>query len=114
MKTINFETDSPAEQKYHGSGWALAVIGEDDKILDLKYLLELGRDVESSDAREEEEALLLADARAYAETIGNVHLGMCSGRQFCDPVSVNDPTGLPSPTVFARIARLIGEGLDED
>ena len=111
MKTINFELGSPAEKKYHGSGWALAVIGEDDKILDLKYLLDLNHSV---DVREEEEALLLADARAYAETIGNVHLGMCSGRQFCDPVSVNDPTGLPSPTVFARIARLIGEGLDED
>jgi len=101
MKTIDFELDSPAEKKYTGSGWALAVI-DNDKILDLHYLI--NNEVPIAPGETEEDALLGA-ALEFANANQGVHLGMCSGRTFCDPQPASAQT-------MATVARTIADELD--
>jgi hypothetical protein len=109
MKTIAFEPGSP----YDGRGWALAPLSEDDRILDLKYLSDLGGDLGTSPNRqgpivEDLVYCMMLEAHAYMRSVGNVHLGICAGRQFCDPTPVSGSEFRD----MKRLERLMFDGLE--
>jgi len=76
--------DSLAE-KYSGSGYALAA-SKNGKLVDLIYLYDVLPDFDEGQGidREVLSNAQLAPSVRYLQSLGDVHVGMCSSWEFCE------------------------------